>query len=112
MNHEIEAFPIWKFIIFGMGVVASITLSATTWIFVKVLDVNDRIVVIESSRCTFQDCNSISAAVSNLKARIDQMPNETPPNWVREKVSSNAERISILEHQQAQLNKNLEALKK
>ena len=101
VEDDIRDFPVWKFVLFGLGVLSSLCLSVTVWLFTKVIDVSDRIIIIESSRCTSAMCNLYSSSISNLEARLKQIPSEIPPQWFRDKVTSNTQRIAILERTSA-----------
>lgn len=97
MNEEFDNFPVWKFVLFGMGVVISTTLTLTTWLFTRVMENGDRLIAIESSRCTYEHCSANSNTVANIKDRVEK--DHTQNAITRNRSISNTQRISILERE-------------
>lgn len=99
MNDEEKKEIVWKFLVSFFGLFVSLVTGLITWIIVEIHGHDIELANIRSTRCTNSECNSIERDLDRLSSRMDTLPGEIPPKWIRDLVEKNKDRITALEYQ-------------
>lgn len=79
---------VWKVFLWALGVLVSIAITSIITLWRGQNDINNRLIAIESNRCTALDCSTLRHSLSNLQAGFAQIPEESLPRWFVEKVNA------------------------
>ena len=87
----------WKVFLGFQMFLLTICLAALKTIWSGQYDLNNRVIVIESSVCTAASCAQLHSDIVSVKHAVAALPKEVPPPWFQQKVQELERAVSDLE---------------
>ena len=87
----------WKILIWALGAATSALAMFTKHVFMEIKDVDRRVTIIESSRCTASVCGDIRSTLVAIQSEITHLSKDSPPRWLIDKIDNLQGRIDRIE---------------